>query len=258
MAAKWRFVIFGVFLFTMTGCRSLEMRPVQYFALLAPFEGQDRSIGYEALYAIRLSLSEVMFPWITVLAVDDGGTQTYARDRVRVLAGDDRVIALITVGEIASQLDVVGAAGNLPVISAGYWGHAPSTDGNFVMSNAMIRDELTNPDTVGMMQLPPYERGFTEPANNLLVVASVLPPDDDFQTRYLSLDEFAPVPGLIATKTYETTRLILELFDGYRSRIALLEALQQRFPTGYDPDAMLYTYRINDEGVLTPVDRVVE
>ena len=67
-------------------------------ALLAPFEGRFREIGYNALYAIRLAFDDAKPRNIQLLAVDDGGSVESAVARVKALNLDPAVAAIIALG----------------------------------------------------------------------------------------------------------------------------------------------------------------
>src|ERR1700753_2715268 len=68
-------------------------------ALLAPFEGQYREIGYEALYAAQLSLQESSTPSAyVILPLDDGGTEATAHERAQALTYDDSIVFVLALG----------------------------------------------------------------------------------------------------------------------------------------------------------------
>lgn len=253
-----RALLTGILLSFVTACQMRETRSIQYIALLAPFEGQARDIGYQSLYALRLSVMESSASRVTILAVDDGGDIVYAMDRMRGLGIDERVFAVITAGHTASASAVHRAADGLAVLSAGYWGSEPASDNSFVMASASIRDAVSAPDTVGLEATLPYFVTVMDDPQVLQLVASTRLPDADFRLRYLSVDQFVPEPGLIAVQAYETAKLVLELYDQNPGARLTSDVLQPLFPDGYYRDAPLYTYRFDEDGVLLPVDRVVE
>ena len=58
----------------MCGCAIVKAPITTRVALLAPFEGRYREVGYNALYAARLAFADSSIMSIELLAVDDGGT----------------------------------------------------------------------------------------------------------------------------------------------------------------------------------------
>ena len=81
------------------GCASVD--PVVKIGLVAPFEGRDREIGYDALYSARLAVREINAAGgvaghqLSLVALDDRGDPEMARQAAASLAIDPGVIAVV-------------------------------------------------------------------------------------------------------------------------------------------------------------------
>jgi hypothetical protein len=78
------------------------------FVLLAPFEGEAREVGYNAVYAVRLALQDAQSPFI-LLSLDDGGRLDYTLERARALHYDPSVQAVLVLGEHATSPQTLSA-----------------------------------------------------------------------------------------------------------------------------------------------------
>ncbi len=87
------------FLLLLPGCRGVD--PVVKVALVAPFEGHDRAIGYDALYSARLAVRELNAAGgingtrVALVALDDGGNPDYAEAAAGSLIIDPNVVAVV-------------------------------------------------------------------------------------------------------------------------------------------------------------------
>jgi len=76
-------------------------RPSLKLALVAPFEGRYREVGYEVIYAIRLAVREanesegVAGYSVELLSLDDGGDPAQAVVQARKVGTDPQVLAVI-------------------------------------------------------------------------------------------------------------------------------------------------------------------
>ena len=83
----------------LLGCKSVA--PVVKIGLVAPFEGRDRAIGYDALYSARLAVREINAAGgidgtrVALVAADDGGNEQLARQVAASLARDPAVVAVV-------------------------------------------------------------------------------------------------------------------------------------------------------------------
>lgn len=237
-------------LFLLTACAPTPAAPpVKRVALLAPFEGRYREIGYDAIYPVRLALKDAASDIVLVTA-DDGGTPQAATTQARRLAADSTLLAALVIGPIATQPDVLEAFGDVPVIVIGQWNAAPS-DGVYVLASEKLASLRTSDaPTLGiavdtsspvaggelfaLKQYPQLRRNL----DGLSVILSATPPEAAFSERLIASDLFVPVAGALATVTYdaggmihtavtanstrETVRTALETlnYDGLNGRIA--------------------------------------
>ncbi len=84
-------------------------RPVTKIGLIAPFEGKQRAIGYEGLYAVKLALQEKnkaggVEGWsIELVALDDSAQLEQGLQQARVLAADPDVTSVIVLTSFAQR-----------------------------------------------------------------------------------------------------------------------------------------------------------
>jgi hypothetical protein len=115
MVAK-RIIVLIFFSVVLSACAIIRTEPLHKIALLAPFEGQARAIGYNALYAVRLGLTENNDTALNLLAIDDGGTVELARQRAQAIRQDDSVQIVFVLGEFATNASVLEALAPLTVV----------------------------------------------------------------------------------------------------------------------------------------------
>ncbi|MFQ5409468.1 MAG: ABC transporter substrate-binding protein [Anaerolineales bacterium] len=107
----------------LTGCVS-STRPVVKIALVAPFEGRYRELGYEVITAARLAVREAnasappSSPMITLVAFDDQGDPVRATEQARKVSADDEIVAVVGhwLEETSAAAVPVYTARQLPVI----------------------------------------------------------------------------------------------------------------------------------------------
>lgn len=150
---------------SLAGCATQAEPP--RIALLAPFEGRNRDLGYNALYAARLALSESGAN-VELFPIDDGGFPATAVDRIRALANDQLTQVVILLGENATSADVQQALADLPAIIIGT---------------------------------------TSETSAHSFVYSSELQPDPAFTARYLASDQFAPTPNNLAMPIYNAIKI---------------------------------------------------
>lgn len=86
-------------LLVMAACTSVA--PVVKIGLVAPFEGRDRAIGYDAIYAARLAVREINAAGgiggyrVALVALDDGGQTDLAQQTAASLTIDPGVVAIV-------------------------------------------------------------------------------------------------------------------------------------------------------------------
>lgn len=109
----------------ITGCASVQ--PVVKIGLVAPFEGAQRELGYDAIYAARLAVRELNAAGgvggyrVALVALDDGGDETLAGETAVSLTIDPAVIAVIGhgLGETTAVAQPIYTDANLPLLPLG-------------------------------------------------------------------------------------------------------------------------------------------
>lgn len=256
----------------IAGCAA-SAPPVVRVALLAPFEGRYREIGYDLLYAARLGLADAGYTHVVLLPVDDGGTPQTAAMRARALAHDPTVKAVMLAGYAATDSQTLTALTDLPAIVIGHWGGVDD-ESVLVLASETLNAEIETParaDVIDAAELPaPLVCGevcalkqfvkLRADLESVQVMTSAAPPDADFVSRYVSSGLFVEPPGLLVTLGYDAARLLAETTADAAPRGTLrarLHALEYTgingrisFVQGYWQDAPVYTYLYRD-GVLS-------
>ncbi|MBE2221706.1 MAG: amino acid ABC transporter substrate-binding protein [Anaerolineae bacterium] len=86
-------------LFFLTACNSVD--PVVKVGLVAPFEGENRAIGYDAIYAARLAVRQINEAGgigghrVALVALDDSSDTDLAQETAAALVLDPGVMAVI-------------------------------------------------------------------------------------------------------------------------------------------------------------------
>ncbi len=250
---------------------------IRRIALLAPFEGRYREIGYDALYAARLALHDAQAAHIELLAVDDGGSAATASDRLRALQDDPLVTLVIGLGDVVAQAALSQPADqHLPLLLVGHWSASPANEAVWVLSNSAIGEIVSTPDTrlpvTALAALTPplicpdicALKQFTQLTADFtaftVISSSTLPPAD-FIERYQQSDPFAPPPGLLATLTYDALSIAIAATQTQTTRGQISDYLNAtifngingeiRFAAGYWATAPLHEYRYDANGQLT-------
>lgn len=253
-------------LLCLLGACNPTQPPVMKIALLAPFEGRYREIGYNALYSARLALADLNVQGIELLAVDDGGTTGTAQQRVSAIRQDAAIRAVILLGSAATAPDVQGQLPAIPALIVGYWGFLPAQENVFALTHAAIADltstiqpdleqqasfnaQTTVPDLFALTQIPALIQGFDQ----LTIISSGSLPDQQFSERYRGNDPFAPDPGLLATLIYDGVGLLAQaLQTGTRLNQIAYSGINGtiRFEGQFWQDAPINRYRILPDGTL--------
>lgn len=176
----------------LAGCQ--DVTPVAKIGLVAPFEGRQRDVGYDAVYAARLAVREINDRAATdglrveLVALDDSGDADLARQSAASLVLDPAVVAVVGHWneETTAAAQQLYADNNLVLLTMG---QAPF-------------------ETVDPAQLP-----------------------QDFIERYAELTPFDEVAGPYAGATYDAFYLLfaaLELAEtgGEISRQSVAQSLQ--------------------------------
>lgn len=121
--ARW---LLGTSLLALTvACGSVE--PVVKIGLVAPFEGHQRAIGYDAIYSARLAVREVNEAGgvaghrVALVALDDRGDPKLANETAMALVIDPALVAVVGhyLPETTEAARDVYANGSLPLLAAG-------------------------------------------------------------------------------------------------------------------------------------------
>ena len=123
--AAARLLALGLAAALLAGCASVK--PVVKIGLVAPFEGRDRAVGYDAIYAARLDVRQVNARGgiggyrVALVALDDRGDPTLATQSAATLVVDPVVVAVVghyLPATTAAAADIYAKAG-LPLLMAG-------------------------------------------------------------------------------------------------------------------------------------------
>ena len=241
--------LFAIWL-ALAGCAVMESGRVKKIALLAPFEGPRRAIGYNALYALRLARADAGGGDVQLLAVDDGGTVDSALKRMQALNLDPAVAAILALGQAASH-PAVQQVNDRPLIIIGSWGHDRADEHTFYAAHPSIARQRLDSD-LRLLGPGPYETDL---------VSSGRPADADFQRRYMQSDVHAPAPNLLATVIYDMGRLVLGALE---SAVSIAHAQHEglngtiQFAGGYWQDAPRRVFRYGGEGLVMLPDESSE
>jgi len=114
-----------IFLLLLSACAGVA--PVIKIGLVAPFEGQNRAMGYDVIYSARLAVRQINEAGgiggyrVALVALDDGGDPEMARQVAQSLVIDPAVIAVIGhwEAETTQAAAPIYAAAGLPFLPAG-------------------------------------------------------------------------------------------------------------------------------------------
>lgn len=208
----------------LSGCAIHRQPSVVKIALLAPFEGRYREIGYNALYAARLAIADSGYDYIDLLAIDDGGNIESAIDRAHAIQLDPQIALTLVLGLQASDSQVQDAFGQHHVLIIGHWNAQPTGENVVMLTSPEIDTHLSQPqpdsitsltknnfpligsELFALKQIPLL---YTD-LRGMTILSSASLPDANFAERYLASDSFVPQPGLLTTLTYDATHLAIE------------------------------------------------
>lgn len=233
--AAWILLIIQV-----AACGARQPVEIRKIALLAPFEGQYRELGYNALYALRLAMSETDLDHVQLLPVNDGGNLSSASARIRALNLDSAVVAIIALGEAATHPSAQ-RSNDKPMILVGNWGqHRADEDSLYATSKeraeAGARDDLL----IARRMI-----GGVGAAQEIFTSHGALA-DARFSARFVGGDQDTPGPNWLATLTYDLARLALvSLADGSELSDVAIDGLNGKisFADGYWQGAPIHRYQ---------------
>jgi ABC-type branched-subunit amino acid transport system substrate-binding protein len=218
-------------------------RPVLKIALVAPFDGRYRDVGYEVTFAYRLAIREVNQAGgvggysIEMLSLDDAGDPDMAGEQARKIIADPQVMAVIghwmeaTTRAAAPLYDAagiplvaVGATSDLPASAFRLW----LTESDYASALSPLPhcplpcdslEDLTwlaaHPRAAGPVtwQQPQFASLAGEGAEGVSVIAPAPLPADSgdpgLADRYRPM-AFGSEPRSNAVLAYDATRLIFE------------------------------------------------
>ena len=252
-------VVWGVLLVLLTGCALIRTPPVTKIALLAPFEGRYRAIGYDALYAARLALRDSGATHIFLTAIDDGGRVDSASQRAQAIQQDDSIALVLASGMFAAHPTTQRAYGDVPVIVIGHWHTRPTRPNVYLLTHPTIDDAITfreddilaldldaSPPIVGSELLAlPQVPDLYDDLSAITVISSGSPPPDAFRQRYMASDIFVPEPTITTTLAYDAMTLAI---DSLQRAVPVGDLTHEglngtiRFEDGYWVDAPINRY----------------
>jgi ABC-type branched-subunit amino acid transport system substrate-binding protein len=250
---------------SLAACSVVQTPPVLRIALLAPFEGRYREVGYDLLYSARLALVDGGYTNIELLPIDEGGSIETAELRARAIAADERVRVALVAGYPATHQATQIAFADVPLIVIGNWDAQPARSGVFILANKA--PPTTAPSRIDIIQAAQYPAPVIGGAvfalkqfpllradlTGVTIVSSAALPDAQFTERYLASDLFVPEPGLLVTIAYDATHIAAQsvLQADTRSVLAAvnysgLNGIIRFDSSGFWKDAPLITYGYDD------------
>ena len=232
----------------LAACAATETSPQPKIALLAPFEGKYREVGYNALYALRLAFVDAEPGNAQLLAVDDGGTVASAVARIKALNMDPAVEAIIALGPAATH-SAVQTANDNPLVLIGNWGHDRADEDALYAANPDLAKARGSGDLMALYQTI----DLWSDLESVTFSSSGSLPDAEFRERFLNSALYAPPPNLLATLTYDIARMALQAltedealgtttFQGMNAAI--------RFKDGYWANAPVKRYRYEGDQLV--------
>lgn len=117
--------VYCLLLTVLAGCASVQ--PVVKIGLVAPFEGAQRELGYDAIYAARLAVRQINQSGgvggyrVALVALDDRGDVQLAGETAVSLTVDPKVVAVIGHGleQTTAVAQPIYAEANLPLLPLG-------------------------------------------------------------------------------------------------------------------------------------------
>ena len=157
-------VVLLLLLVGVQGC--VVTPPVLKIGLVAPFEGADRAIGYDAIYAARLAVREVNEAGgvagykIALVALDDGGQPDLATQVAHSLVLDPQIVAVVGHGQAKTTAVVapIYIEGNLLLLPLGSGAYEP-VEPELLTADFLAAYEAVTPfdEVAGVYAGPTYQ-----------------------------------------------------------------------------------------------------
>ncbi len=196
-------------------------RPIVKIALVAPFEGRYRNVGYEVIYAVRLAVREanaaggVAGYSIELLALDDSGDAAAAVEQARKVATDPQVVGVIGhwLGANTAAAAPEYEAAGLPLLATGYATDLPNTAFQLWLSESPCPQVATAlcPESVEELRLLEAE-GLLESELVSVILSAPLPNDSTdpaFVERYRAISNGIE-PSFNAVLAYDAAHVLFE------------------------------------------------
>lgn len=227
----------------VSGCAVYQAPPVTRIALLAPFEGRYREVGYQALYAARLALAETGRIDLELLAVDDGGSIETAVDRAHALNHDPLVEAVLVLGVHAADARVLDVLQPYTLV-VGDWSAVEITGAETSREPPREITEIAALDVEfvcgDICLLPAYPALADDPTLATIQVSSP-PVDDAFRERYINSDLYVPPPLPFAGQAYTATQHIIDRVTGQNTANTPPTLATETFTYRYTAEGELIT-----------------
>ena len=181
----------GLLVVIVAGCGGSPSTTPTRIALLAPFEGRYREVGYQALYAARLGIADSNRLDINLLPIDDGGSVAAAQDRAAALNQDPLVKAVIVLGPFATA-ERVSEQLQKPTVSVGTWEASSITELATQRTPSICGDACLLPSFVALASDP----------TRITIETRSPPVTAAFRERYLASGDFVPEPLPTAQHVY--------------------------------------------------------
>lgn len=271
--------VFTCLLAFLPACLPLT-RPVVKIALVAPFEGRYRNVGYEVIYAVRLAVREananggVAGYSIELMAFDDAGNVDAAVEQARKVVADPQVLGVIehwrgaTTTAAATEYDLAG----LPLLATGYATDLPNTAFQLWLPESPCAQTPTAlcPESAEELRLLEAE-GLLNDESQLVYLPAPLPADSTdptFAERYRAISNGVE-PSFNAVLAYDAAQVLFAAIaraveiNGPPTRAGLLEALAQSEHMGLSgliqfdsqhqwAEPQAWSYQWNPQGLTRP------
>ena len=183
VVARVRQVICLVGVLWLVGCST--SRPLVRYVLIAPFEGEEREVGYQLLYGARLAIQEANRLDIELLAVDDGGSHEQLQQRLFAIERDPTVQHIMIAGSNSATLSLGSSQYRI-----GQWTVDPEKTCGDSCTLIFFRSQLGNGEAIPVETTSP-------------------PIDEAFRIAYLASDQFVPEPLPLALAGYQTVQALI-------------------------------------------------